>query len=182
VRVVVALGLLVACDAGEKKASPPAQPPAPPPSRDVPRPNTRVGNAIMGSECTETKLRTHGVESSPRIVDATGCSLLANPTEGGGEIWVLFAMPATSAAQLAHYVRCTAPPRVDWERDQLVVLGYQMGEIGEVRSVFDNGTTQTLVFTVGNRQESADPMLDYALAFALVPSDRKIDFVACPLP
>lgn len=180
-KVALAFVLLAACDAGDNKAPAPVTPSraAAPPVAPA-RPLVKTGNWIR--DCA-ADLQTPGVEHSPRVLDATGCSLLENPTAGGGESWVIFLLDASSPAELARYVRCETVPRVDWERDRVVVGGYQLYDLS-VRSVWDDQATHTFVFKAGNRYEPKhdDWGLDYGLAFALVPRERRSDFRVCGSP
>jgi hypothetical protein len=92
---------------------------------------------------------------------------------------VLFSVDTGSPAELARHVQCPVRPTVNWERDRVVLLAYEFAELS-VRTVRDDGATQTLVITPGARRTPADPLLDYGLALALVPRERRASFIACP--
>lgn len=179
-RLVAALVLLLACDAGEKKAPSPA-PVAPTAlgsaTRSGPRPLMRVGNAF--SDCRAEFPGTHGTQVPARVLHPAGCSLVANPTEGGGESWVMFLLDASSPAELGYFIRCESLPQIDWVHDRVVVLGLEWPDADmTLNRVFDDGTTQTFVLEARGGEHAPT----FKLTFALVPRERRSDFRVCHEP
>jgi hypothetical protein len=179
--------LLAACDAGDKKALPPAPEQAAPASpahgSDV-APRDHV--TILGGppQCTDPRILRPGTARMPRTADASRCSLIGNPSEGGGEVWATFAIEAFSAADLARHIRCTTPPPVDWDHDRALVFADAFQDSHpRVGAVFDDGTTQSVQLALDSKHGGTSPdFAHYELVLAAVPLDRRVSPVACWAP